>query len=40
VPKRADIPTTVEIAAVSNAAARTRAQVALMFFPPSVDTSI
>ena len=40
VPKRADIPTTVEIAAVSSAAARTRAHVALMFFPPSVDTSI
>jgi len=38
VPKTADIPTTVAIAPVRSAAARTRAQVSLMFFPPSVDT--
>jgi hypothetical protein len=37
---RADMPTTVAIAPVISAAARTRAQVSLMFLPPTVDTSI
>jgi|EndMetStandDraft_9_1072997.scaffolds.fasta_scaffold227539_2 hypothetical protein len=37
---RAAIPTTVAIAPVISAAARARAQVSLMFFPPTVDTSI
>jgi hypothetical protein len=34
------MPTTVAMAPVSGAAARARAQVSLMFFPPTVDTSI
>jgi hypothetical protein len=37
--KSADMATTVAIAPVINAAARTRAQVPLMFLPPTVDTS-
>jgi len=38
VPARADIHTTVAIAPVISAAARTRAHVSLMFLPRSVDT--
>jgi hypothetical protein len=34
------MPTTVAIAPVISAAARTRPQVSLMFLPPTVDTSI
>src|SRR5204863_8739647 len=37
---RAAIPTTVAMAPVISAAARTRPHVSLMFLPPSVDTSI
>jgi hypothetical protein len=40
VPTWAANPTTVAIAPVISAAARARAQVSLMFFPPPVDTSI
>jgi hypothetical protein len=40
VPRWAAMPTTVAMAPVISAAARTRAQVSLMFVPPSVDTSI
>src|SRR3954452_12677904 len=40
VPKMADIPTTLAMAPPRSAAARTRAQVPLMFLPRSVDTSI
>jgi len=36
----ADIPTTLAMAPPRSAAARTRAQVPLMFLPRSVDTSI
>jgi hypothetical protein len=39
-PSIADIATTLAMAPVISAAARTRAHVSLMFLPPSVDTSI